>query len=106
MKFLSLIMLTIFTLVLIGYAQEGADKPQPQKKQKAEAVVEQAAVDTLTVTCTGCNMKMEKTKMVSLEKDGKIYYFCSEECKNNYLSKKEGCEKVKKEEKKEASKKE
>jgi YHS domain-containing protein len=96
MKFLSLIILAIFAFLLMVYTQEKAAEPQ----QKAETVVEEAAADTLHITCSGCDMKMEKAKMISLEKDGKVYYFCSEECKNKYLSKKEGCEKVKKEEKK------
>jgi YHS domain-containing protein len=108
MKFLSLILLTIFTFALIGYAQEETTKTEPRDEQKEEVQIEQAAADTINVACTGCSMKMEKAKMVTLEKDGKIYYFCSEECKKNFLSKeeekKEGCEKVKKEKKKECDK--
>ena len=33
-----------------------------------------------------CGMEVDKNKAVKLEKDGKTYYFCSEHCKNTFLS--------------------
>lgn len=33
-----------------------------------------------------CGMQVDKEKAVKLEKDGKTYYFCSENCKNKFLS--------------------
>ncbi len=34
-----------------------------------------------------CGMKVDEKTAVKLEKDGKVYYFCSEHCKNKFLSK-------------------
>jgi len=38
--------------------------------------------------CPGCGMVMEKTQMISYKVDGETQYYCSEMCKENYLSKK------------------
>jgi YHS domain-containing protein len=60
-----------------------------EKKQEAQEEVEQTVVAD-SATCPGCEMKMDKAQMVAHEVEGEeTQYFCSEECKTNYLAKKE-----------------
>ena len=62
-----------------------------EKKQEAQEEVKQTMVaDTGMVACPGCEMKMDKAQMVAHEVEGEeTQYFCSEDCKTNYLAKKE-----------------
>ena len=99
MKFISILLLVFFIFTFGAYGQEKANEPVEKASEKVET-----ADDAKTAVCSGCNMEMDKAKMVSAEIDGKMHYFCSEKCKEAYLAKKdkkkEGCEKEKKEIKK------
>ncbi len=33
-----------------------------------------------------CGMEVDKSKAIKLEKNGKVYYFCSQHCKNVFLA--------------------
>ena len=101
MKLISILLLAFFAFVLLTYAQEEAEKAEKKTGEKIEATK-----DVEMAVCSGCDMKMDKAKMVKVEIDGKVKYFCSEECKKAHLEKKEGCKKEKKEIKKEECKKE
>ena len=58
--------------------QEVAPEPKPEAAVKAELI-----------DCPGCDMKMEKSKMVAHVADGDTTYFCGEGCKDHYLAKQE-----------------
>lgn len=92
--FLLLIVAIGATLIMCS----GEQKPEATTDEATQEVItdeatqeatETVVADTANVACAGCGMEMEKAQMVSHEIDGETHYFCSEECKENYLAKKE-----------------
>lgn len=78
----------LLVLLILGIALVmcGGEKKDEFKEEAQQTVV----ADTGKAVCPGCAMEMEKSKMVAHETDGETEYFCSEECKDNYLASKEG----------------
>ena len=79
--FLLLLLIIGATLIMCS-----GEKKQEAVEEATEGAMETVVSDTAMATCPGCDMKMEKAKMVAYEKDGETQYFCSEECKTNYLA--------------------
>ncbi len=73
----------------------GEQKPEAttdeatQEATDTTETTETVVADTAKFVCAGCGMEMEKAKMVSHEIEGEGHYFCSDKCKEQYLSKKE-----------------
>ncbi len=81
MRNLIFIMALVFlTMTLIMCAGEQKQEAQPESKQTT--VTKEELID-----CPGCNMKMEKSKMIAHVADGDTLYFCAEGCKDHYLAK-------------------
>ena len=66
---------------------------QAEKKEEVKTEPEPAATtvnaDTVKITCQGCGMVHTKSEMTAYEIDGDTMYFCSEQCKDNYLATRE-----------------
>ncbi len=85
-KMLFLMVLVLLTGALIMCSGE---QKQEAKQEAQEDVQATAVSDTALAVCPGCGMEMAEAEMVSQEVDGKTEYFCSEECKENYMASKE-----------------
>ena len=91
-KFFTLMVAVFLAFALIACTGEKVE----QAKTEEQTTTEAAGVTAEMVKCPGCDMEMDKTKMVAHESEGETTYFCSEECKTNYLAKLEaGAEKKK-----------
>ena len=88
-RVLFLLLLLIIGATLIMCSGEKKQEAAEEATEEATAdTMETVVSDTAMAACPGCDMKMEKAKMVAHEKDGETQYFCSEECKTNYLAEK------------------
>ena len=88
-RVLFLLLLFVIGVTLIMCSGEKKEEAAQEATGEAtETTIETAVSDTAMATCPGCGMTMEKSKMVAYEEDGETEYFCSEECKNNYLAEK------------------
>ena len=77
-------------LILAGALIMCSGEQKQEAAQETQQDVETTAVsDTTVAMCPGCGMEMARSEMVAYEEDGKTTYFCSEECKENYLASKE-----------------
>jgi len=47
-----------------------------------------AAAAEEEITCAVCGKKVKKSKAVRVIRDGRVYYVCSEECKQKFEKKK------------------
>jgi len=88
MKYLFVFLLAL--LVTVAMVSCSSEKQEEATAETQETM--DTAAEAEMVQCTGCEMSMEKSKMVAYEMDGETKYFCSEECKANYLAAKEGAE--------------
>jgi YHS domain-containing protein len=79
---ISIILILILSLTIIMCS--GEKNQEIKQKTDSESTVKSELVD-----CPGCNMKMEKSKMITHVTNGDTLYFCSEYCKENYLAKQE-----------------
>ena len=75
-----------FILALAFIACTG-EKVEEQTDTEAEATVEKALDENMAECAGGCEMAMEKEKMIAHEHDGDTTYFCSEKCQEAYLAK-------------------
>lgn len=76
-----------FVLVIAFIACTG-EKTEEQAEPETEAAVEKVLDENMAECAGGCEMTMEKEKMVALEQeDGETLYFCSDKCKEAYLAK-------------------
>jgi len=82
------ILLMLLSLGAILIMCSGEQKQEATTEETAPEVTTTVVADTSMVTCDGgCTMQMDKAKMVSHTIEGKKHYFCSEMCKENYLTK-------------------
>ncbi len=80
---------TLLSLVLVfAFIACTGEKVEEQTEMETEveATVEKA-LDENMAECAGCDMAMEKEKMIAHEHDGETQYFCSEKCKEAYMAK-------------------
>ncbi len=78
-------MLMSLVLVFAFIACTG-EKVEEKAETEVEATVEKA-MDENMAKCPGCEMTMEKEKMIAHEHDGDTTYFCSEKCQEAYVAK-------------------
>ena len=90
--FLLLLLAIGATLIMCTGEQKPEATTDEATQEATETVVTDTAkvvADTVKFACAGCGMEMEKAQMVSHEIDDETHYFCSDKCKEQYLSKKE-----------------
>ncbi len=80
-KLLYLVLSMVLVFTIIACTGE-----KVEEKVESEATVEKV-VDENMAECPGCDMAMEKDKMIAHEHDGDKTYFCSEKCQQAYLAK-------------------
>jgi YHS domain-containing protein len=80
------ILTLLLVLTMIACTGEKKQETTMEEMQPGETTTE---VDTAKVTCAGCGMIHEKSEMTAYVQDGDTLYFCSDQCKENYLSKQE-----------------
>ena len=74
-----------FVLALAFIACTG-EKVEEQTDTEAEATVEKALDENMAECAGGCEMTMEKEKMIAHVHDGDTLYFCSEKCQEKYMA--------------------
>lgn len=74
-----------FVIVFALVACSG-EKVEEKTEMEKEATVEKV-MDENMAKCSGCDMVMEKDKMIAHEHDGETQYFCSEKCQEKYMAK-------------------
>jgi YHS domain-containing protein len=78
----SMLVLSATLLVFLACSGEKKSETTTQEIQQ----IQSAGADTVSATCPGCNMVMAKSEMIQYTGDGKTLYFCSEQCRDNYLA--------------------
>ena len=80
-KFLVILMILLALLLLACSGEKKAET-----KVEAETETQTAVQSADQATCPGCNMTMDKDKMITHVAEGDTMYFCSDNCKNKYLA--------------------
>ena len=79
----------ILSLVLVfAFVACTGEKVEEKTEMETEATVEKV-MDENMAECPGCDMVMEKEKMIAHVHDGDTTYFCSEKCQEKYMAKEE-----------------
>jgi YHS domain-containing protein len=83
--------LFVLLMIVLGVALVmcSGEKKEETTQEATQEMQQTAVSDTGTATCPGCGMEMDKAQMVAHDVDGETEYFCSAECKTNYLAVKE-----------------
>ena len=77
----------ILSMVLVfAFVACTGEKVEEKTEVETEATVEKV-MDENMAECPGCEMIMEKEKMIAHEHDGETQYFCSEKCQEKYMAK-------------------
>ena len=77
----------MLSLVLVfAFIACTGEKVEEKTETEVEATVEKA-MDENMAKCPGCEMVMEKEKMIAHVDDGDTTYFCSEKCQEAYMAK-------------------
>ncbi len=87
--FFLLLFLAISTTLIMCSGEQKPEATTDEATQEATETTETVVADTAKFVCAGCGMEMEKAQLVSHEIEGEGHYFCSDKCKEQYLSKKE-----------------
>ena len=80
-----LLYIFILSISLIVSACTGKKK-QDTGTEEMQPAATTTEVDTARVTCAGCGMIHQKSQMIVYVQAGDTVYFCSEQCKENYLA--------------------
>ena len=75
-------------LIFVFVACTG-EKTEETVEMDAEATVEKVMDENMAECAGGCEMAMEKEKMIAYEVDGDTLYFCSEKCQEKYMAQEE-----------------
>jgi YHS domain-containing protein len=80
------ILLTFLLAVLLValFACSGEKKTETKTGEMPPA--QTTVADTGKAICPGCGMEMARNEMIPYVVEGKTLYFCSEQCKENYLA--------------------
>ena len=85
-------MTKILIFLIIGYLIYKWAKPVKEKKKDSEATVSNknvSAIDDVMIKDPFCGIYFPKSKGIHSIIDGKDYLFCSNECKDKYISAKQ-----------------
>lgn len=79
------ILYLLLSFILI-FAITACQGEKAQDESQTEATVEKALDENMAECAAGCDMAMEKEKMIAVEQDGDTLYFCSEKCRDEYFA--------------------
>ena len=81
--------LLISVVLVFAFIACTGEKAEEQTETEAEATVEKALDENMAKCAGGCDMAMEKEKMIAHEHEGDTLYFCSEKCQEKYMASEE-----------------
>ena len=84
-----LLYLLLSVVLVFAFIACTGEKVEDKTETDAEAMVEKALDENMAECAGGCDMTMEKEKMIAYEHDGDTLYFCSEKCQEKYLANEE-----------------
>jgi YHS domain-containing protein len=78
------ILLLCFVLAVVIFACKSEQKAESEMQEQEQVTTVEP--DTGQATCPVCGMTMAKADMIAYEVEGETYYFCSDSCKDQYLT--------------------